>query len=222
MARPSSDRFTAGLGLVVALLLTGCFGAYQVKADHPSGAGSLTPTVEDKDAGLVGIAGGLDIKTYQVIAVSLFPVTGLTIKDDSDRRLAAFMSAFFQSELVRRLRESGLFARVINLSETPWQPGAERALQLDGRITRLGEGSQAARAFFGLYGAGKARAQSDMTFTDAQTGQPVIVTADRRVAQMGVLGGDSKDHVKESFDDMARDLARFLARLARGEAPRKE
>jgi hypothetical protein len=222
MARPSSDRFTAGLGLVVALLLTGCFGAYQVKADHPSGAGSLTPTVEDKDAGLVGIAGGLDIKTYQVIAVSLFPVTDLTIKDDSDRRLAAFMSAFFQLELVRRLRESGLFARVINLSETPWQPGAERALQLDGRITRLGEGSQAARAFFGLYGAGKARAQSDMTFTDAQTGQPVIVTADRWVAQMGVLGGDSKDHVKESFDDMARDLARFLARLARGEAPRKE
>jgi hypothetical protein len=73
-----------------------------------------------------------------------------------------------------------------------------------------------------LYGAGKARAPSDMTFTDAQTGQPVIVTADRRVAQMGVFGGDSKDHLKESFDDIARDLARFLTRLVRGEAPRKE
>lgn len=218
MARPSADSFPAGLGLVLALLLTGCFGAYQVKADHPTSAGSLTRTVEDKDAGLVGIAGGLDIKTYQVIAVSLFPVTDLTIKDDGDRRLPASMSAFFQSGLLRGLRESGLFARVVNLTETPWQPGAERAL----RITRLGEGSQAARAFFGLYGAGKARAQSDMTFTDAQTGQPVIVSADRRVAQMGAFGGDSKDHLKESFDDMARDLARFLMRLARGEAPRKE
>jgi len=193
-----------------------------VKADHPTGAGSLTPTVEDKDAGLVGIAGGLDIKAYQVIAVSLFPVTDLTIKDEGDRRLAASMSAFFQSELVRRLRESGLFARVVNLTETSWQPGAEKALRLDGRISRLGEGSQAARAFLGLYGAGKARAQSDMTLTDAQTGQPVLVTADRRVAQMGVFGGDSKDHLKEAFDDMARDLARFLLRLSRGEAPRKE
>ena len=116
MARSASDGFTAALGLVLALLLTGCFGAYQVKADHPTSAGSLTPTVEDKDAGLVGIAGGLDIKTYQVIAVSLFPVTDLTIKDDGDRRLAASMSVFFQSELVRRLRESGLFARVIKLT----------------------------------------------------------------------------------------------------------
>jgi hypothetical protein len=31
-----------------------------------------------------------------------------------------------------------------------------------------------------------------------------------------------KDHLKESFDDMARDLAKFLVRLRRGEAPRKE
>jgi len=180
------------------------------------------PTVEDKDAGLIGIVGGFDIKAYPVIAISLFPVTDPTIKDDGDRRLAASMSAFFQFELVRRLRESGLFTRVVNLTETPWQPGADKALRIDGRITRLGEGSQAARALAGLYGAGKARAQSDMTFTDAQTGQPVIVTADRRVAQMGFFGGDSKDHLKESFDDMARDLAKFLVRLSRGEAPKKE
>ena len=222
MARSSLGVPAGVLGLALSLLLTGCYGAYQVKADHPSGAGALTPSVEDKDAGLVGIAGGLDLRAYPVIAVSLFPVTDLTIKDEGDRRLAASMSAFFQSELVRRLRESGLFGRVVNLTETPWQPGAEKALRLDGRITRLGEGSQAARAFFGLYGAGKARAQSDMTITDAPTGQPVLVTADRRVAQMGFFGGDSKDHLKESFDDMARDLARFLVRLSRGAAPRKE
>ena len=210
------------IGLALSLLVSGCIGAYQVTADNPTGAGSLRPTVEDKDAGLVGIAPGLDLKSYQVIAVGLFPVTDPSIKDEGDRRLASSMSSFYQSELVRRLRESGLFVRVVNLTETPWQPGPEKALRLEGQITRLGEGSQAARAFFGLYGAGKARAQSDMTFTDAQTGQPVMVTADRRVAQMGVFGGDSKDHLKESFDDMARDLAKFLVRLSRGEAPRKE
>jgi hypothetical protein len=105
-------------------------------------------------------------------------VTDLAVKDEGDRRTAVSMSAFFHSELVRRLRESGLFTRVVNLTETPWQPGAEKALRLDGRVTRLGEGSQVARHFAGLYGAGKARAQSDMTFTDAQTGRPVIVTAE--------------------------------------------
>ncbi len=218
----SRQAFLGVLGLALSLFIGGCFGAYQVKADNPTATGALTPTVEDKDAGLVGIAPGLDLKSYSVIAVALFPVTDGSIKDEGDRRLASSMSSFFQSELVRRLRESGVFARVVNLTETPWEPGAEKALKLEGRISRLGEGSQAARAFFGLYGAGKARAQSDMTFTDAQTGQPMIVTADRRVAQMGFFGGDSKDHLKESFDDMARDLAKFRVRLSRGDASRKE
>jgi len=33
--------------------------------------------------------------------------------------------------------------------------------------------------------------------------------------------GDSKEHLKKSFDDMARDLARFLVRLSRGGLPEK-
>lgn len=145
MARSFLGVPAAVLGLTLSLLLSGCYGAYQVKADHPTGAGTLVPTIEDKDAGLVGSVGGFDLKAYPVIAISLFPVTDLAVKDEGDRRTAASMSAFFHSELVRRMRESGLFTRVVNLTETPWQPGAEKALRLDGRITRLGEGSQAAR-----------------------------------------------------------------------------
>jgi len=215
-------RVAGGLVLAFAVVLGGCVGAYQVTADNPVGAGSLKPTVEDKDAGLVGIAGGFDVKAYKIVVVGQFPVTDPEVKDEGDRRLASSMAAFFQSELVRRLRESGLFVRVVNLTETEWQPGAEPALRLEGKITRLGEGSQALRAMFGLYGAGKARAQAEMIFTDAQTTKPVMVIADRRVAQMGVFGGDSKDHLKESFDDMARDLSKFLVRLSKGEAPKKE
>jgi hypothetical protein len=37
---------------------------------------------------------------------------------------------------------------------------------------------------------------------------------------MGAAGGDDGDFLRESFDDMARDLARFLARLTKGEAPK--
>ena len=210
------------LALAFSLQLTGCYGAYQVKPDDPVGAGPLKPTLNDKDVGLVGIASGFDLKAYQVVIVDRFPVTDPRIKDEGDRALASSMATFFQSELVRRLREAGLFPRIVHLGETEWRPGAEKALKLEGKITRLGEGSQALRAFFGLYGAGKAKAQAEMTFTDVQTGQPVMVTADRRVAQMGFFGGDSKDHLKESFDDMARDLGKFLVRLSKGEAPKKE
>jgi Domain of unknown function (DUF4410) len=154
-----------------------------------------------------------------VIAVEPFPVTDSNVKDDDDRRLAASMSAFLQSELVRRLRETGVFTRVVNLAETAMPQTQERALKLSGTISRLGEGSQALRMFFGLYGAGRTRTQVETRFVDARTGEPKLVTADRRIASMGMWGGDSKDHLKESYDDMARDLGKFLTRLSRGESP---
>ena len=61
-----------------------------------------------------------------------------------------------------------------------------------------------------------------MRFVEAPAGRVVMVTADRRVASVGMFGGSDEGHLEESFDDMARDLAKFLQRLARGEAPRKE
>src|SRR5438876_875632 len=48
-------------------------------------------------------------------------------------------------------------------------------------------------------------------------GQVVMATADRRIAK---VGGSSTELVEESFDDMARDLAKFLIRLSKGEAPK--
>ena len=120
-------RSRSHVGVLVlgfSLLLAGCYGAYQVQPDDPVGAGSLKPTQEDKDVGLVGIASGFDLRAYQVVVVDRFPVTDPSIKDEGDRKLASSMATFFQYELVRRLRESGLFARVVNLGETQWRPGA--------------------------------------------------------------------------------------------------
>lgn len=206
---------------VLALVLGGCIGAMKTEAEQPAGAGSLKPTLEDKDAGLVGIASGFNLKDYPIVIVRQFRVTEPELKDDEDRRLAAEMPGYLQTELVRRLRESGLFVRVINASETDYRPGAEKALVLDGEITRLAPGSRALRYMVG-FGAGRSKAQAELRFVDAQSEQTVLVTADRRVAAYGVFGGDSRDHLRESFDDIARDLGKFLVRLNKGEAPRKE
>ncbi|HEU5322975.1 MAG TPA: hypothetical protein VFX28_19375, partial [Methylomirabilota bacterium] len=116
-----------------------------------------------------------------------------------------------------------LFERVVSAGETPdVTPGAQPALRLQGVITRLGRGSQAARYFAGLYGAGRTRAQADMRFVELPSRRVVLVTADRRVASLGFFGGSDEEHLEESFDDMARDLARFLVRLSKGQAPRAE
>lgn len=218
--------------LLVPLLLAGvsigaaACGAVQTKAHDAGGAGQLQPTVEDRHAGLVGIGPSFDVKRFVVIAVDRFSVASEDLKDEDDQQLAASMPAFFQSELVRRLRESGLFVKVVNLAETPLQPGAERALKLEGTITRLAGGSRALRFWVG-FGAGRSKAQAETRFVDLQSGQVVMVTADRRVGAISEAlsldyGGDSEGLLKQSFDNMARDLVRFLVRLSRGEAPKIE
>ena len=208
----------SGLLIVVALGLAGCIGAMQTQATDSVGAGGLVPTVEDKDVGLVGLRQGFDLKAYSVLAVEKLPVSPPETNDDEDRKVAASMPTYFQSELVRRLREANVFARVVNLSETSFTPGPEKALRLQGSITRLDPGSRALRYFVG-FGAGRSKAQAELNFVDVQSGEVVMVIADRRVAAYGIFGGDSEEHLQESFGDMARDLARFLTRLSKGDAP---
>ena len=206
--------------LGATLILAGCIGAMQTQPHGPAGAGGLQPTLEDKDAGLVGLAPGFDLRAYSVIVVDRFPVAASELNDDEDKTMAAAMTPYFQSELVRRLRETGLFARVVNLAETSFTPGSEKTLRLEGAITRFDPGSRALRYIVG-FGAGRSKAQAELKFVDPQSGQTVMVTADRRVAAYGVFGGDSEDHLKESFGDIARDLGKFLVRLGKGETSRQ-
>lgn len=213
-------RSTALLSLcvvVLAAIAVGCTGAQQTSPDNVLSVGGLTPNVKDKDAGLVALAPGFDIKRYKTIAVTLLPVTD-RMEDDGDRRFAAEMSAFFQGELVRHLRSSGLFQRVVNSGEGEFRPSGETVLKVEGAITRLGRGSQAVRYLVG-FGAGAARAQADMRFVEVPSGKVVMVVADRRIAAAGQFGGSDREHLRESFDDMARDLTKFLIRLSKGEAP---
>jgi len=215
-------RLFVGSALIgLSLIVCGCIGAIQTTAVDAEGAGGLKPTQEDKDAGLVGMVTGFNLKDYQIVVVKLFNVKEPELNDEEDKKLAAEMQSYLQGELVRRLRESGLFTRVINAGETDYTPGTEKALVLDGDITRLAPGSRALRYIVG-FGAGRSKAQSETRFLDAQSGKVLMVTADRSVAAYGIFGGDSRDHLRESFDDMARNLGKFLLRLSKGEAPKKD
>ena len=46
----------------LSLLLSGCIGAMQTRAHEPVGTAVLKPTREDKEAGLVGLASGFNLK----------------------------------------------------------------------------------------------------------------------------------------------------------------
>jgi len=212
-------RLVGLVALAVSVLSVGCYGPYRVSPDDSPGAGGLEPTQRDREAGRVGVAADFDLNRYRVMTVAKLPVVDPAVKSDDERALADGMSTFLQSEMVRRLRESALFTRVVNLSESGDEPGDDAALRLEGQITRFDEGSQTLRLIFGVYGGGAARVQVETRLVEVQSGRVVLVTADRRQATMGIWGGVSIDHIRDALDDIARDLARFLLRLSKGQAP---
>ena len=93
----------------------------------------------------------------------------------------------------------------------------DRVAIVTGAGKGIGAGCARALAEAGADVVCAARTQAEMRFVDVQTGKVVMATADRRIAK---IGGGSSDLMGEAYDDMARDLGRFLVRLSRGEAPK--
>jgi hypothetical protein len=181
----------------------------------PRPVGALKPGTEDPDAGLVGLAPGFNVKAYRVIIVESFLVAPNEIKDEDDARLAKDMSAYLLARLVSRLRADGTFSEVMDGSLIAGAPRGADVLLLQGDITRLTEGSQALRYLVG-FGAGATKAQIETRFLDGQSREIRMVTADRRAAGMGIFGGDSRQFLTESMDQMADGLVKLLRRLGSG------
>ena len=212
------------LGLFAIVSLVAC-GNVQVKPEEPIGTASLKPTQEDKEAGLVGIASGFDLKAYRTIIVERYTVSDKSISDDDDKQLAQAMPVHLQMNLVERLRATGLFERVVNPNDAAVSSDTGKALRLQGEITQLTGGSRALRFWIG-FGAGRSRVQMETRLVDAESRVVVTVTADRRVGVMSEAlsldyGGSSLELIQQTFNDMARDFAKFLVRLSLGQGRRQ-
>jgi hypothetical protein len=212
-----------GKGLIVGLLATvflaGC-GAHRMTPIAPQAIADLKPDVEDADGGLVGLRPDFAPKTYTAIVLTPFKVAPTEIKDDEDARLAKDMTAYFQAQLVRRLEAAGIFARVIDGAASADTPQGLRVLRLEGEMPKLTEGSQALRYFVG-FGAGAAKAQIETRLIDVQSRRVEMITADRRAAGMGIFGGDGRQFVTESMDQMADGYVKLLRHLSEGGRPGK-
>ena len=206
--------------VTLGFTIGGCnSGAMKRSPDNPLSASGLTPSAQDHDSGLVAVAPGFRVTNYRAIVVEAFDVTDTAIKDEDDRRLAENLSHHFQVRLVGQLRSSGLFRAVHEAGET--RSAIEGpALRLRGVITRLGRGAQAARAFFGQYGAGAARAQADMHLVDAASNEVVVVISDRPESSYNPnrQGATPEYALMDCFNHIARDLGRFLVRLSKDQA----
>ena len=75
---------------------------------------------------------------------------------------------------------------------------------------------------FGKVGTAKlkaAKAQIETRLVDAQSGRVELVTADRRAAGMGIFGGDGRQFVTESMDQMTDGYVKMLKHLSGGGRP---
>jgi hypothetical protein len=172
----------------------------------PAGVGTLRPTQKDRDAGLVGIATGFDLKGYSSMAVDRFVVPRPAVSGEAGDRIAERLASGLQSDLIADLRRYGrrLFRTVVS-AEPPGSPtAADRVLKLEGSITTL--------AFSGT----EATVQVETRFVDARSGQVVMVTASRRAQK----GDDAQKALSHALYGVRVDLLLYLERLRAGDAPR--
>jgi len=182
---------------------------------QPVRAAGLLPTRRDPDAGRVGIRADFDLEAYRAIEVTPFAVAGSPAWGFEDRRIVSAVRAFFQSDLARRLRASGLFEQVVD-PQTSSPVGSASVLRLEGTVSQLELDYLAPSHLWRWVGPGSV--QVETRFVDAASGRVVLVTADRRTARYvtsaarDVPGTESR--LEEVFGYLADDLVRFLVRVA--------
>jgi hypothetical protein len=142
--------------LMVLLLVWGC-ASYRATPVDPRSVGTLTPTIEDRDVGLVGMAPRFSLQQYQALIIEPFVVAPAEIKDADDIQLAKDMSTYLQAQLVAKLRADPTLPKIVDATAAFDLPTGPGVLALRGDISRLTEGSQALRYLVG-FGAGSAKA----------------------------------------------------------------
>lgn len=117
---------------------------------------------------------------------------------------------FLAEALVAAIKEQGGFKG----AQVGGDNAGDDALIVEGEFTELDPGSRAKRYFVG-FGAGKAAVAVAGTVKDAK-GTLLANFKQRRVASMGVAGGDSVKKMTDDCKSIGEDIAKFLSAWAKG------
>jgi hypothetical protein len=114
---------------------------------------------------------------------------------------------------VATLENSGPFKTVRVLTSEAAVPAG--ALVVEGKFVELNPGSRAKRYFAG-FGAGKSSVKVVGSVKDS-TGRTLATFDQRRIGAMGLGGGDSLGKMMSDARSIGEDIAKFLAKWARGD-----
>src|SRR5215468_6717417 len=176
-------RLVRPFPVILSCLWLAACGNVQVKPDQPIGTATLKPTVEDKRAGLVGIAPEFTLKTYRRISVEIFAVTDKNIDGDDDKQFAQVMPVYLQAKLVEQFRVAHLFEQVATPEDAASPLDGGKTLKLQGTITELSGGSRALR-FWSRFGRYQTAGEVAAVIADAESHAVENVKANRRIGVM--------------------------------------
>ena len=115
---------------------------------------------------------------------------------------------------VATLEKGGPFKAVRVLKADEAAP--DGALVVEGKFVTLDPGSRTKRYFAG-FGAGKSSVKVVGAVKDS-TGRTLATFEQRRIGSMGVGGGDSLGKLMSDSRSIGEDIAKFLAKWARGDS----
>ena len=163
-------------------------------------AANLTVVIKPFDASLADLGtGGKDGKETR-------QQESKTMQNDGPRVLA--------ERFVSTLEKSGPFKSVRVLKADEAVP--DGSLVVEGKFDTLDPGSRTKR-YFGGFGAGKSSVKVVGAVKDS-TGRTLATFEQRRIGAMGMGGGDSLGKMMSDSRSIGEDIAKFLARWARGES----
>ena len=186
-------------------------------------AQSPVKTIEDGALDKIALfAASLEQAKYPVVVIKPFDASGADLgtgsKDGKEARQQEAKT--MQNEGPRVLAErfvatlsKGPFPTVRALAADEAVP--EGALVVEGKFVTLDPGSRAKRYFAG-FGAGKSSVKVTGAVKDA-SGATLATFEQRRIGAMGVGGGDSLGKLMSDSRSIGEDIAKFLAKWARGE-----
>ena len=139
---------------------------------------------------------------------------GKQTRQEEARTMQAEGPRVLAERFLATLKASGPFKDVVVLKDGETAP--DGALVVTGKFLALDPGSRAKRYFAG-FGAGKSSVKVAGVVTDAQ-GKVLATFEQRRIGAMGLGGGDSLGKLMSDSRSIGEDIAKFMARWARGDS----
>lgn len=211
MKTPSLPRLTLITAFVAGLAvgLTGCASTSSSTSD--AAASNVYPHTLKGWHGVdsVEFLQAWKVSDYSRVAVGRFDSSGAKLPVESDNTYAPVLTVLKASdgvllgEITRKLKGH------LEVITPPVEASAEKTLLVSGKVVDIHPGSRAAR-YWGGFGAGSAWVTISGEISDAKTGTALARFEQRRVASMGMFGGDYEPLLTSCVKEIGGDIGSLI------------